>query len=1710
MRTFLDYFKRRGFFLCRRGGLLLLAAALLACAWNLAVPAYGAQGQDEESYDYLFEVTTGAKTNDEDKINFFIITYTTQYSNGRTVSKFLFPAKDGWDETYKKVSAASDAQAQRDRAAIATYGYKGADLEGGKEIFQAFSTDQYIFNTQEKIREIKRVQAFAGDGGSWDCRAFRVYSIDKLDGLFRANIGSEDCYINFEGDLLAEGAKATGANVAWQNDKLITTGLDLTLTTSGFDEARAHHPLQDSANSKTLAIRFDFADVYGGGLEAQGAMSATNNTLSNMGLAETMVLTLYYVDSYGMQHQANIPAILNAADYTSGLLPEGDRNKPIGGFGLQGESIVVGVYLPDFAYLVPSEGIKVTLGAEEIKEVSGVTKVSGSPAGQAGVQRENRIKLSEEDDASFVTMAVYDLATTTVEAHVDETVGAIRYTFTGDPIYYQPVSSLSGTPLAVGTNKVGLTAYESGNNLAPRDRTERYLFEITTDSVTGAGTRDNILMSVSWTDLNGNIKTSENLSLRELARDFNGWWYGASDLVAAGKVGMEDIGYYLGVSTGRTLRFFLPLQQVKSINEVRVWMSDSGNHDDWQMKDLTISTVNSFERRAVSWEGLNVDGITTPVFFDRVVEGTKVYSFQEFYDNAAQAVLVQQGADETTNVGPTRRDNVKNGVDVIGDNRIDWSQLRYAMSFQQASQDLGFNRQRYLYAVTVNVGGNDQASAEDGDCGSKNLFYFRLIFKNGSSSFVLANQQLASDGFIAGASQTFYIGTNQDYGDVTAVQIIPEDLDDKSDMFDKLKIDSIDVKRQSNAALLPVWSVSQVGWISIDYRDNGQMQSTTGMAGREASELSRTYLVDSSTFDVNFMLSITTDEYNPGEPQFQGNLSAVVYYDSYSPSKGYAEIADVTKSMYSYMNRTPIGTPDSVGGKTISDPNLMFRANHTDRFYFSLSDVRSVKRIELLPISAVNCEWKISDVSLYIVNGEGNLILNQFGEYQQIYDAEEQLTKLASGDSESSPPYHQILQAYDGTTNSSGKKVNDRAAVIRVTFTENEVEITPEAKQWTSVISKEPVSDNDTLNVYVYPMDGTRVGADQNVVTTIQYTNSKSDQPVQKSTGNMSRALYKDQPVFYATGINASAMKTLAPVMLYTTGGYGIEGSFRAFVQQVRSGVVINSWDLSGTGYTGTDVGVSLGRDGKINTKRQQRVQLQLSADTKTTVLSADKEDIAVSIWYRGDNPSGMELRSPYIFLTDQGYDKIGPGQVINLTFDQKNVGEITGVTLVAVGDTRATVELARVVDEEVGTTRDEVGELLDEVVETYGDYGFNTPAAVSGIPSRMSPRGIVTPVTLTFTTGEPAQGENEGGGTDAPVRVTLGYYNQYGDQVTRSFENIQHYLVDSDKKFTKGSTRTAELLVEDLQQMRWIELEPRYSDAAETATWTLASIGAAVGDGGAPKDRTVNATIREGAPMTVVFANISLKLTATTVVTEEVTVKETVDGVEKEVTKEQEETTTKETIGGEESILTKSGGVVTISPELTGSTSGWRAVAERVVDGFPASASSTIRINRDGDVEFTAPENKTGASIQYRVTITSIESPDVKAVINIGVESDPVPVASPAQPESGDSAGGSGSGSSGGSGFSDSDRSSAGESGQSGSTGSSGGSESGSDSAGAENGGSDASGTEDAGSSGDSGSGDSGSGDSGSDDSGSGDSGSDDSGSDDSGSDDSGSGGEG
>lgn len=1527
-----------------RSGRFALVFAMVLCAACMTGRADAAQAS------YLLETTTGASTGTENTIEFFAVNYRDSANRDRI--KFLFPYENSLKEGYDQAAAVNKEQEERDAYIRSTYGYEGQDLTE-RAPFQAYQTDQYLFDLPVEIKTVEQVQMFAGGSGSWSCQAIRLFRVDEVGGLYRSNDASGDGYIDFAGELLAE--CSVNNSIDWTSDKLFTFAM-----TTGFRDGQRTHALQHDGQ-KTLAVRFDFADAYGAGLESLA--TSKDNTIRGMGPVETAALTLRYTDRYGAVRETSVAGILNAAEWA---IAKGAKNsESFTGLAQQGETLTVGVFLPDYDTLYLNSGVTLTLGASEAEKVLNFKTTGGK----------SRRSASESDTADVVTTAIYELTgkngTVEVAAAIDSGSGALRYQFTGDPSAYHMATTVSGEQLKIGANRIQLRNYEHGSRLTPPDKTNRYLIELDTDTVVGAGTTDDILMNIAYTDLTGNNKDTGDISIRSYALDFYGYWQGSRD----------EIGYYANIAEGKTLRFFVPIQSVREITDVTVRVS--GN-DDWQLKDLRIYTVTSFDRRAVTWKGVSVNGITSDRRFDRSVAGELKFTLSKVFPNP---ILVRPDSGPIS-VGPKNT----GGIDMTSKTNADWSQLRYSMSYEEASQNLGFSKSRCEYTVIVKVQKDIVTDALYGDCGSKNLFYFRLIFRNGSSAFVLANQQLNADGFRAGKEETFDISTNQDYGDVVAVQIVPDDLSGNSDMYDKLNIEYIEVTRHSNSALTPTWTIHNVGWIGIDYHDDAETQSIIGRDGRSAEEMTHVYTVDGNSYSANLLVTITTARYNDNEPQFKGTLSAEVHYDKTSLPDQRTTVADVVKLMNEYTGHT---YSEMMDGQQVSDPSRMFRAEHTDRFVLSLKDIKTIRNIEFFARGVNATTWNIASVTVGLINGEGTIVINRNGEYEQTYASGEGITAQTTCTSEMTPAYHQYVPRLNST---------DPPQAIDVYFHEMEVDLSPDAKQWSATIARAPASENDTLNIYLFPTAGEMVaqtsGYDLNMI--VQYTDAWAKQQ-QAATGIMNKVIYNNRPVFYATGVNAKGLTTIntAYIQAESAAMTTMVGIDRGLVQQVRNGVVINEWDLAcGVGIA--DLGIPLGTR-TTATNERQRLRLQLGADTDTVLLEAGKTDLAVAMWYRGDDPLGLEQRTQYVYLTDnKAYSELHAGQLIELEFSQCNVAEITGISIATVGTFHASVDAAWMDDREISKTGSGTARIK-------GEYSFAQPMAVTNVPYRIGPGD--TPVSLlALTLNTDKATENVSGGTSGPVRMALGYYDPYGDLRSVTYPDARIYMTGEDRTFRADSTATLRLLVSDMAELRWVELEPYRLNADGTsakATWNLKSLGAKLGEQGAEIDRGVAQTLVEGAPLRLSMADILMSAEI-----------DTGSGTE-----------ARTITGGSTDVLIESGGTVRITPTLTGSDEGIVAKLESYDPATGAVGTANLNDTRGytrdtltkkaaqaaSDAEaaiwraaelstgsfqtdrtpyvFTPPRNYTNGSLSYRIVVSSNESGAAAVTVNVTVRSEADPI---------------------------------------------------------------------------------------------------------------------
>ena len=1259
-------------------------------------------------------------------------------------------------------------------------------------------------------------------------------------------------------------------------------------------------------------------------------------------------------------------------------------------------------------------------------------------------RRVKRVNDSKSDDISYLCIAAY----TDVTVQVGLEGATLRTRFVGGtPVKLATATSAEGVPLAANqTVPILLRDFTAGMKLLPKDRTERYLITISTDNVPNAGTAGDIYLQFDYISVQDKELTSAEYKVRDYVREFYGQWPGNT----------LDFAYNYGFRDGGTVQFMIPLQGVSKFRNVSIRLEGD---DEWQFSGLTIAMVQmpdaetgerAYSARLADWQEIAVknlnnhpEGLYSHLVYTRDVAtdgecftlGTVYESEEDRPDPAVEdsgwvpGTLVQDDGDTYTFDGESK--------DVTKKDDVPWDKLRHYMTYNDALQDLGFTKERCSYTVSVQVAGKTVNAGND-DCGSKNLFYFRLIFENGNSGCTLANQQIVGDAFGTGELVQFKIPTSQDYGEVVAVQVIPDSQDSNSDIYDKLQIEEINVTRDTVDAVSPTWTAkiataSEEGWVGIDYRDPGEYGSNAGAQGRSLSELATTFPITETSYSTNLLVTITTADYPTGV-QFSGGVSMDLNFINAEgrsdprPISGY----DVVEAMNAYgglpgsqTRKYKIGA-ENVTEKVdyyVSDSRYQFLPGSEDSFLVTIKNVYQLTDMTLTVRSDTVTQWTIKNVTIKQLRGRGIRYLNYTGAYAYRYKKGEEPVLVAVWEPEEvTTP----LQVFSVTQNTSMK-------AISFALDSETIQLSADAAKWSSKITRVPNSSNDTLNLILYP---TMAGAaadpeDYEVVAAVKYTDTLTSQTMQVSTGQMKRGTDdKGNTVFYAVGLGAKNLESIMGVYWSATILRQAQPSIPdGVLQVVRGGVLIESYPLTGVGNSlYTAVGTTA--------TSTQRVLLQLSEDTEKQVVKENTSDLAVALYYRTDDPSGLEYRSKYVFLSDY-YAGVRPGQVLELDFNLGNVGELTGVNLVSMGKLDVGISSIYVADQAAdGSIR--------------AEKFISAPVSPGPSPLRAGFDGSVSLLTLELTTAEDTAAVSAG--TKDPIRANIGYYDIYGYPKTLPVEDIRLYC-DADKAFAAGAEDTVRLMIPDFGELRWIELEPWHRDENEEprwsgdgpaepkenpASWKLYSISAAVGLTGRPVSRTVDQRILEGEPLRIGLSDVLLRGTVTGTPPK-------AEGAE-EGFEPQTETGEKITLstGELKSLTVDSGSEILLEVKLSGSDEGFgvtlqtvnqetgelergyidethgysqeelkailaeaeasaaaalsdaeREAAEAVAAAATQLMKTTGKWTNKSATEtvFTPPRNYTGSRIVYRLTVSSKEIPEVSFAVDVAVRSEEDPL---------------------------------------------------------------------------------------------------------------------
>ena len=1382
-------------------------------------------------------------------------------------------------------------------------------------------TNTYFFEPQYEVAEIVGLDIYCqgtqGNLYSWDVSGLRIYQVDQLVDILS---NGEDNTIRFNGMQIAyleERNGNGGVTFSWTGNSLFQLRQDRT----------ASHQLIFESVPYTMdgdydyAVRLDFADVNNAGIEQLNQSYSAMDALRDLNFGEYLAIQIEYMDIYGDSRSVTQPVTRSTISHMLVNGIPGDAK--IAGFAQQGDTVVFECTMPN------------------MMEVHAVMLYTGAEANTVLTQ-----PVAGSESIAITGVSIYNTSAVSVSLpDIENSACSPEYTFSTDPLFYHTATSVEGETIAADSSHyVSMRPYEKGAVLTPNEQTEKYLVELFADHAQVMGTPDDVRVSLQYVDMSENVCESDAFSVRNGTKEFYGYWPASgADFAYTGQINRET-----GIS------FVVEIPQVEHFTGLKVSIPEGS--PDWQMAGFRVTRIDQLSKRFCVWEDVVSEHGASNRRYYREVEGSIVFSMDEI-------ALIQPGRDYEI-------DFVSQSVQKVDD--YDWRNFLYAMSYEQCTSNLGLAKTRQNYTVEVQVqSGTTSLLDSYGDNGSKNRFYFLLEFENGVSGYVLANQQLSADGFRSGCTESFVVSTNYDYGDLVSVHVIPDDISEESDPYDKLNIAQIRVRRNDNGSVSKEWIVQNVGWIGIDYRDEGASSSIAGQQGRMEADVSRVYPVTYSSYALNLEFRMGTGTYDASGSggAFYGTMEGTLEYYNADGKRNQLTF-DVIRAMYDYANRTPIYLNDGTTGSSgmalaIPDNSFMFRENHTDRFVVSVSDVARLGKLTLNAKSLNGGSLEITNVTAALVMEAGSLLINEQDEYMRQgkteYLCEDTVDKV--------PAFNLFLP--------TGRNIYQE-----IYFTEHEaIKLDTKDNTWISTVSRVPNSRNDTLNVFVYPAED--VSGVFELDVRAQYTDANGT-VLETGAKNLTKGTDAEgKTVYSVNGLTATSMSTLNRLHMKAQ-SYDVVDAYmdHAIVQQVRAGVIVNTFYLDCEHRNAEMEFYAIPNDARNPDVREQRVLIALGDNTEAANLVSENRDLAVALRYTTTTSTTQEFTSKYIYITDQQYAAIKAGDMIELTFNESFLQNVTGVQIVANGNVKAELDMVCVDNFGVDTA--------NETRTLMKHFSFPTGATIENQIATLKPseEESVEVVDIQFVTA--AADAYLESGTDAPIIMVVGYTDNQGVHRETVVKDIRNNVVSEGEAFATDSTTNIRLLLRDVASVQYLQLMPYDQDPKTTAVWKPSQIVVSVGTDGALQkaSRAVDEYIYEKTELDLdneitgeMVGGAKFNLSNIIVEAEVAATNETQNyGTSYRVT-----STTNKSVA----LTVPSAAFVRAKVKVTNTEQGYAVKAEQTDGQRDISGLVDDNPDRSGFV-LQMPENKTGQDQTYRITISSSENEKIAVVIDVTVKHDP------------------------------------------------------------------------------------------------------------------------
>lgn len=1532
--------------------------------------------------NYILAVSTGDVAGK--RILYFTINYKDKGGYSRTQEVFPTNAKR---YGYKKSLNIGDTSSTEKNILSKYLGYNVFSTTGiSDESIEALlsnRSDQLYFTTMYPIDEVVSItinsqyktETTSDEKNEWGCLEFALYKVDQNYGIGNTGALSGDFRVLFSGKLLctlATKGSTTGSSYAFTWNGIGKTSIEIEKSSK-----KVNYYLSDkntdysNIEAETKYLEIELADTYDAALASYSQIlfnSSGGFAISNFGktvktqstsFKECLAVTLKYKDKNGNNKTVKIPFIHSALEtLVEAVVGSGENPENITGYAgvfMQGTSLVVPVTLDDFASAV---SVSIKLGSQNnFDEEFSLFNSSDNALTQT------------DEKISIASCHLYDGNS---KPSFKLNGGVVEYDFATDPSYVYVARNYSGYDIPADSAAVTLSmsAYEKGDKLTPSITGSTYIIGLKTDDIEGSVTNNDIYVSLEYEKTNNSTETTDYFNIKDCSADF----YGYTGAVETGSstnqitpldaksvvCGNFATGYR--VNHSEFVYFYVNLENVSTFTGANIKLGSDIAKDEWQCSGFEIYKARDVGRLTYTV----ADKISTYKYSDTDSSGNEnIYSANRLSDRNFDGTQFISYVDPFL-IRPGETKHLDFSDSSVDNKDVNWEDYEYYMSYEQSKIDLGFTDTRATYEVSVHVGKDVSSDGVDGDCGSKNQFYFQLVFTDGKSGYVLANQQLSSDGFRTGATETFKIKLNREYGDLSAIRIIPEDPNDDSDSFDKLKIDYIEVAKVENTGISIKWTVDINGWISIDYTDTAAQGSIQGQTGRSESEIARTYTVTDVGYSVNLLVAVTTTS----AEGFPGSLVADITYLNKDDVSVTTQV-DIVDAMYEYAELSVENSVTIDGtSRAVSSPGFMFRDYHTDRFFIRLGDLKSIVSMTIYPYSSKSGSLSISNVSVFTVSETGSLILNR----NQEYEVSSSKTLLAQSSAEG------YTIGFDANLQTNGRMIE---------FTENKLQIDDALGNHTAVIDRVPKNKDDKLNLYVYMADSAASVSNYDMKYALSYTvdygiydSGEVVDKIYKTSGTMKTDTNGN--MFYVADISAAGITNISNLELRADSYNYIKANVKyAIVEHVRSGVCIETYYFSflspNAYYSGCSSAPLAGVYNSYNTGSQM-VEFQLTDESKELLLSKGTDDIVVSLKYTAlDGTTSHVLASPNEFLSDTSSDSIKAGGVYRVYFNQPNVTNITGISFTAQGDCAGNVgiQYAYAVNYR---TDDVTGE---DTIDGYYSFAsgitkLRTTTATTLCTASDKDNGdntvSVSPVEITIKTKD-AQNSVESG-TNAKINLRISYYDSTGNIKTRNISDISDYIVSGSTE--TGETVTLRIMIPSFKSLRSAEIEPYDYNAENICGWSPEYIKVSyIVDGESfALTRSITERAVENNPVNVNLSEGSLSVTAVSY---------------NSVTKKHYNKVITPSSENIDAILMNADEKLTVTPEVSGSSLSVSYACYRQIGEKYVAADEYLTVNgTSNDIRslvFTAPEVSENEVFLIKVTSKEFTSLTVSVEIVVSAK---------------------------------------------------------------------------------------------------------------------------